>query len=175
MTRHISLRLSLSIFSLATLALSPLRAETELITNDRFADGGGSWILNSPRGAAASTALEQEGEEPILVVSVQNEDEKPTDVRMHRSFGDISAGKSYTVKFKIKATTPNEIVGFIYPENEGSRILWRTVLKTDNEWREYSYTFKGKDTATNCVLGFAQLGKTSNNYSFKDISLTESE
>jgi len=175
MTRYFSLHLGLSLLSLAALTICPLQAETDLIANDHFSDGGGSWILNSPTGAAASTALEQEGTEPTLVVSVQNEDEKPTDVRIHRTFGDIAAGKSYTVKFKIKAASPNEIVGFIYPENEGSRVLWRTTLKTDSEWREYSYTFKGKDNATNCVLGFAQLGKTSNTYSFKDISLTESE
>ena len=175
MIRHFSLHLGLSILSIATLALSSIHAETELITNDHFSDGGGSWILNSPSGTAASTAMEREGDEPILVVSVQNEDEKPTDVRMQRVFGDIVAGKSYSVKFKIKATTPNEIVAYVYPENEGSRVLWRMPLKTDSEWREYSYTFKGKDTASNCVLGFAQLGKISNTYSFKDISLTEGE
>lgn len=175
MTRHSPFHLGFVTFVFVSMMLWPAQAETELIANDHFADGGGSWSLNSLSGAAASTSLEQEGDEPVLVVSVQNEDEKPTDIRMQRVFGDIVAGKSYLVKFKVKATTPNEIVAYVYPENEGSRVLWRNPFKTDSDWREYSYSFKGKDTASNCVLGFAQLGKISNTYWFKDISLVESE
>ncbi len=163
---------ALFLVTASVIPLTPsLHAETELIANDKFSDGGGSWTLLTAPGASASLSVEQDEGEAALSVVVQNDDTKPVDVRIQRVFGDIEAGKEYTATFKAKCANAAEVVAYIYPENEGSRVLWRVPIKPQPEWQEYTFTFKGKDTASNCVFGFSRMGSNNNTYSFKDIVL----
>jgi Carbohydrate binding domain len=148
------------------------RAETELIANDHFGDGGASWTLTSIPDGLASMSIERDGKEPVLSLAVQSGDEKPPNIRLQRTFGDIETEKTYSVKFSVKAANPTDIVAFIAPENEAARIQWRVSVKADTEWKNYSFTFKGHDTVTNCILGFSHLGQVANTYQLKDISLS---
>lgn len=152
-------------------AASLAHAQTELIANDKFSDGATSWALQSSPGATAVMDVEKEDDEAVLVVKVEKTSEDTDDVRIHRVFGDIEQGKNYRVTFKAKADTATTIVPFIYPEGMGSKVLWRVEIKLDDDWKDFSYTFVGRDTASNCVLGFSHLGKLTNKYSFKDIEL----
>ena len=93
-------------------------------------------------------------------------------VRVQRLFGEISADARYHVRFKAKAETDAGIVSFISPEKESARVLWRTVLKLDSGWKEFAFDITARDTADQCVFGFARLGGITNKYWFKDIVLT---
>jgi len=152
----------------------PTRAlgQTELIANDKFADQGGSWELLQSKNATANLSVEQVDGEPALCVQVEKTSDDPVDIRAQKLFGEISAGKNYRVSFKIKSQEGDEIVPYIYPKSEGARVLWRTQVKTDGDWKEYTFDFKGKDSANDCVLGFSHLGNVTNKYWFKDVTLT---
>lgn len=161
---------------LGTLGLTGvLCAQTELISNDKFSDGGAAWSLKVPAETNASMSVLNDAGEQALCVDVPENPETgkaPPDVRIQRLFGEISAEKNYQVSFQAKAADPVKIVPYIYPENEGSRVLWRTEITLNSEWKEFAFTFKGRDTADNCVLGFSHLGKMANKYWFKDVVLT---
>lgn len=153
----------------------PLRAESELIANDKFADEGATWSLKVAPDASASMSVVDEAGEKALCIEVQappQDKEMAPDVRVQRLFGEIIAGKNYHVAFKAKAAEPVKIIPYIYPEKEGARVLWRTEINLDADWKEFTYTFEGRDAADNCVLGFSHLGKTANTYWFKDVALT---
>ena len=152
-----------------------LHAQTELIANDKLADDGGAWALKAAADAAASMSVVEEDGEKVLRIEVQEPPqgkEIPPDVRVHRLFGEIGQGKNYELSFKAKAEQPAKIVAFIYPETEGARVLWRVENSVETEWKDFHFTFTGRDTADNCVLGFSNLGKMGNKYSFKDVVLT---
>lgn len=152
-------------------AALPATAQTELIANDKFGDGATSWTLQASRGATAVMDVEKEGDEPVLFVKVEVTEDSNDDVRIHRVFGDIEQGKNYRLTYKAKASEATTIVPFIYPLETSNKVLFRTEIKLDDDWKEFSHTFAGRETASNCVLGFAQLGKKTNTYSFKDIEL----
>lgn len=152
-----------------------LAADTELIANDKFADGGATWALKAAQDASASMSIVEDGADKVLLVEVSEipQDKEPApDVRIHRLFGEIITDKEYRVSFKAKAEQAAKVISFIYPETEGSRVLWRVETALDSDWKEYNYTFKGRDTADNCVLGFSNLGKMANKYYFKDVVLS---
>lgn len=166
--------LALLAVGIAGLAV-PLLAETELITNDKFSDDGAAWALKVAASASAAMSVVSDDGEKALCIEVQDppqDVEGTPDVRVHRLFGEIVLEKDYRITFKAKADQPAKIVAFIYPETEGSRVLWRVETPLDPEWKEFNFSFKGRDTADNCVLGFSNLGKMGNKYFFKDIVLT---
>ncbi len=165
----------LALLLLAAVA-ARLGAQTELIPNDKFADDGASWSLKVPPEASASESIVDDGGEKALCIDVQEspQDQKtPPDIRVQRLFGEISSEKNYRISFQAKASEPGKIVSYIYPKNEGARVLWRTEIKLDSEWKDFTYTFKGRETADNCVFGFSGLGKATNKFWFKDVVLTE--
>ena len=166
----------LALLAAGTLGLATqLTAETELITNDKFADGGATWALKAAPDASATMSIAEDGADKVLFIEVseppQDKDPAP-DVRLHRLFGEVTTDKEYKVSFKAKAEQPTKVISFIYPENEGSRVLWRVEVALDSDWKEFNYTFKGRDTADNCVFGFSNLGKAANKYYFKDVVLS---
>lgn len=154
------------------LFLAQTRAETELIPNDKFADDGASWALTAGQGVDATMSIEKVDDEPALSVVVENTTEQLVDVRLQRLFGDVSTDVGYRVTFKAKAQHDDGIVAFVSPVTEGARILWRTEIPLDVDWKEFAFTFKGNDTASGCALGFARLGKGTNKFWFKDIVLS---
>jgi uncharacterized protein YggU (UPF0235/DUF167 family) len=166
----------LALLAAGTLGLTvQLNAETELIANDKFADDGAAWSIKVSPDSSASLSVVADDGEKALCVDVQEppqDKEAPPDVRIHRLFGEIGAEKDYKISFKAKADQPVKIIPFIYPENAGSRVLWRVETSLEPEWKEFNFTFKGRDTADNCVLGFSHLGKMANKYYFKDVTLT---
>jgi hypothetical protein len=164
------------LFSLSLLlcAAGPLAAQSELIPNDKFADEGAAWNLQSAQDAAASlSVVDDQGEKALLVtVEAPADSENAPDVRIQRLFGLIDSGKDYHITFQAKSETPAAINPYIYPQNEGAKVLWRTTANLEPDWKEFTFTFKGRDTADNCVLGFAGLGKSGNKFWFKDVVLT---
>jgi len=166
----------LALLAAGTLGLAfQLNAEIELIANDKFADDGSAWALKTAPDASASMSITEDGSDKVLFVDVaeppQDKEQAP-DVRLHRLFGEITTDKEYRISFKAKAEQPTKVISFIYPENEGSRVLWRVEVALDADWKEFNYTFKGRDTADNCVFGFSNLGKIANKYYFKDVVLS---
>lgn len=159
-------------FVTAVAITAGLHAQNELITNDKFSDGGAIWKLSHAIDATANMSVVENEKEQALLIDVENTTEKPFDVRVQRLFGVIDAGKMYHVTFKAKAENAATIIPYIYPENEGSRVLWRVEINVGPDWKEYSFDFKGKDTVDNCVLGFSHLGKLTNKYWFKDVVMT---
>lgn len=152
-----------------------LSAQTELIPDDKFSDGGAAWILKVSADTNASmTVVDDSGEQALFVEVPESPEEgkTPPDVRFQRLFGEISAEKNYRVSFQAKAAEAVKIIPYIYPENEGARVLWRAEITLEPDWKEFSYTLKGRETADNCVLGFSHLGKMANKYWFKNIVLT---
>lgn len=161
----------------AVLALSVVLAEAqgELIPNDKFSDDGASWTLKTgPEASAGLSVVDDAGEKALRVeVATPSEGEGgPPDVRVQRFFGGIEKDSRYRVTFQARAEQPTKVVGYIYPENEGARVLWRAEAALEPEWKEFTLSFTGRDTADNCVLGFSQLGKMANTYFFKDVTLT---
>lgn len=152
-----------------------LWASSDLIPDDKFADDGALWSLKTAAEATASQSVVEEGGEKSLCIEVQapaGDLETPPDVRVQRLFGEMVAGKNYQVSFQARAAEPAKIISYVYPENQGARVLWRTEIALDSEWKEFSYTFEGRDTAENCVLGFSNLGRMGNKYFIKDVVLT---
>lgn len=171
-------RMKILCAALATIGLAcALRAETELISNDKLSDDGAAWTLKTSPGAAASVSVVDDGGERSLCVEVQPAGDESAaaaqDIRIQRLFGEIATGKHYQISFKAKSSEAAKIIPFVYPENQGARVLWRTEVKTDPEWKDFSFTFAGKDTASDCVLGFSHLGRVAGKYYFKDIVLKE--
>ena len=167
------------VLSAAGMLPADLRAGIELIPNDKFADDGTSWKFFADKGATAEMSVEKVDNEPALCVTVTATDEESepspenvVNVRVQRLFGEISADARYHVRFKAKAETDAGIVSFISPEKESARVLWRTVLKLDSGWKEFAFDITARDTADQCVFGFARLGGITNKYWFKDIVLT---
>jgi len=153
--------------------LSPqLHSQTELIPNDKFSDGGASWKLSTAADAVANMSIEEVDKEPTLLIDVENTSDKPVDVRVQRLFGELTADKNYRVSFQAKAQEAVSIIPYIYPENQGARVLWRTEIRLEPDWKEFSFEFKGRDSSNDCVLGFSHLGKLTNKYWFKDVVLT---
>lgn len=152
---------------------SPVRAETDLIANDKFSDSGSSWTAQAPPSATVNMTVEQIDDEPVLTVDVQKGPEEGVDdVRIFRVFGDIEQGREYKVSFKAKADEATTIIPFSYPQDSGARVLWRVETRLEPDWKDYQYTFKGRATESGCVLGFSHLGKLHNKYYFKDIVLS---
>jgi len=149
-----------------------LPAETSLIANDQIADGGTAWKLTAGKGAAATISVEKVDNEPALCVEVENDSGEEVDVRIHRLFGEIIADNTYQVAFKAKAEQAVDIIPFINPASEAARILWRVSTPLDTGWKEFHFTFKGRETANECGIGFSHLGKGTNKFWFKDIVLT---
>ncbi len=156
-----------------------LRAETELIPNDKFADDGASWTLSLAKEVAARMSVEKADNEPALCIDVEGSGEgseaSPDNIvnaRVHRLFGEISAGTQYRISFKAKAEKDISIVSFVSPQKDGARVLWRMDVKLDPEWKEFAYNFTARDTANDCVFGFSRLGNIANKYWFKDVVLT---
>lgn len=176
-------RVSLAFASLVATGLfclsTQIRAGEELIPNDRFADDGASWKVVAAKELNATMLVEKVGGEPALCVEVRSPDEdepSPDNIPVafiSRPCGEIDAGGSYHITFQAKAEKEIAIVSFIRPENEHSRILWRTDLKIDPEWREFNYSFTASDSASHCDFGFSRLGNTSNKYWFKDVVVTK--
>ncbi len=156
----------------AVLAASTLlHAQNELIADDKFSDGVSSWTLQAPPSATAVMDIEKDGDDNVLFVKVEKTSEDTDDVRFYRTFGEINQDQKYRVTFQAKADEATTIVPFIYPQGEGAKVLWRTEIKLEGDWKEYSFAFTGRETASNCVLGFSHLGKLTNKYSFKGITL----
>lgn len=156
-----------------------LFAGSELIPNDKFADDAISWKLSADKGATAETSVENIDNEPALCVTVtatgEESDPAPenvVNVRVQRLFGEIAADAKCHVSFKAKAEKDIGIVAFISPEKESARVIWRTDVKLDSGWKEFAFDFTARDTANDCVFGFARLGGGTNKYWFKDIVLT---
>ncbi len=167
----ISLALLLAIFP------TSLRAETELISNDKFSDDGASWKLTSGPKISANMSVEKVDGEAALCVAVDlgGEAEGAKEavlVRIQRLFGEINASQNYRISFQVKAEKDADIVAYVSPEKDGARVLWRNQVAAGADWKEYSFTFAGKDSVPDCVFGFARLGTISNKYWFKDIVLS---
>ncbi len=163
-----------TLFAIAGLCLCPLHlhSETVLIADDKIADEGSAWKLLAGKGAEATVSVEKVDNEPALCVEVQNDSGEEVDVRIHRLFGEIIADNTYQVTFKAKAQQAVDIIPFINPASEAARILWRVSAPLDTGWKEFRFTFKGRETANECGLGFSHLGKGTNKFWFKDIVLT---
>lgn len=149
-----------------------LSAETVLIANDKMADDGAAWKLMHSKGADAILSVEKVDNQQALCVEVQNDSGEEVDVRIYRLFGEIIADNTYHVTFKARARQEVAIIPFINPVSEAARILWRVSTPLDTDWKEFHFTFKGKETANECGLGFSHLGKGTNKFWFKDIVLT---
>src|SRR5690349_14965724 len=134
----------LALIAAGTLGLATqLPAETDLIANDGFSDGGASWALKVAPDASASMSVVDEAGEKTLLVDVAeppSDTQTPPDVRLHRLFGEITKDKEYKVSFKAKAAQPAKIVSFIYPETEGARVLWRVELPLESDWKDFNFS-----------------------------------
>ena len=169
----------LAVLGLCFCALS-LRAGSDLIRDDKFADAGASWMLSAGKDASAKISVEKVDNEPALCVEVTvrgdateaNPDE-PVNVRVRRSSGEITSGATYRVSFKAKAEKDAGIVSFITSEKESARVFWRTGVALDSEWKEFAFTFDARDSGTDCVFGFTRFANISNKYWFKDIAVTK--
>ncbi|CAN5340343.1 hypothetical protein BH09VER1_BH09VER1_27400 [soil metagenome] len=155
-----------------------LHAETELIANDKFSDDGASWKLSNGPKITANMSVEKVDGEQALCVAVDMGGEtdgaaEPVLVRVQRLFGEVAAGKNYRVSFKAKAEKDVNIVAYVSPETDGARVLWRNEIAVGADWKEYSFTFTGRDSAPDGAFGFARLGAMTNRYWFKDIVLSE--
>lgn len=169
------IRSSLLCGAALALATTLAPAQTELIANDRFADGGASWEIQQSPGMAAALSVgkDTDNEEALRIEVPQAAGDEPGDIRIHKAFGSINADKEYHVTFQAKAGESVKLVAFVYPRNAGARVLWRQEIAVEPDWKEFTFTFKGRDTAEDCVLGFSRLEKAATRYDFKDIVLTE--
>lgn len=155
-----------------------VQAQTELIPNDKFADDGASWRLAAGASGAANMSVEKVDNESALCIEVQGggkseaNSETVAMTRVYRLFGEINADANYRISFKAKSQNSRDIVSFISPEKENARVLWRTSIKIEPEWKEFSFPFVSKDSASDVVFGFTRLGDAANKFWFKDVVLT---
>ena len=154
-----------------------LPAQSELIPNDKFSDDGASWKLSSGPKISTNMSVEKVDGEPALCVAVDMAGEAEGSkesvlVRVQRLFGEINSGQNYRITFQAKAEKDVDIVAYVSPEKDGARVLWRNQVAVGADWKEYTFTFSGKDSAPDCAFGFARLGTISNKYWFKDNGLS---
>lgn len=157
--------------------LSVAWAQTELISDNHFADGGASWDLRVASDAVAELSIEGKDAEAVLKIQVNAPDvidaESAPDVRVQKAFGTITEGKEYKIRFQARAEEPALVVGFIYPATDGARVAWRQEVALTKDWEDHEFTFTGRESAEDCVLGFAKLGAKTNTLSFRHIVLVE--
>lgn len=170
--------LALFFVSLAAFYPPSVRAETELLPNDKFSDDAASWKLSNDQKISGNMFVEKVDGEPALCVAIDlgGAAENPGQLfmaRIQRLFGEISKDKNYRISFKAKAEKDAEIVAYVSPEKDGSRVLWRNQIQVGADWKDYTFTFAGRDSVPDCAFGFARLGGTTNKYWFRDIVLTE--
>lgn len=153
--------------TLAIATSSALWAQENLFSGDLS-----TWVLkNSPIVSTAANVVTEDGAE-ALCVEVSGLQESPgttADVRISQVFGDINAGQTYQINFQVKSEQPGKIVIFISPDHDSQKVIFRKDLAVDPEWTDYKITFPSKETTSQCVLGFAGLGRSDNKFFFRPL------
>lgn len=151
-----------------------LMGETELLPDDLESDGGVSWKSKTDGRGGVNISVETVDQEPALsvAVDVSDFDGEPPDIRIQRVFGTLDNTRAHRITFAVKAQEPTMIIAFAAPESAGHMIAWRVEIPVTNEWTEHRFEFKPNDAADDVVLGFAHLGKQTNTFWFKNVTVT---
>lgn len=158
----------------ASLCLAPMRGvlAEDLIANDHFADGGGSWSVKASKNGTANLSVTKEGSDSALCVEVEKTGDDALDVRILRPFDNIEAGKTYRLTFRAKCDQGAVIVPFVAAAGNTAKIIFRQQVNVDGDWKDFSFDFQAKDSETSCVLGFSHLGELTAKYYFADLALS---
>lgn len=157
-------------FAAAAVSLPLLSAEE--IDNDWLTDGGASWTTRHEPGMSMSaTVANEEGQNTLQVVVSGVTAGSTGDARVYRMFGGVDAGQSYTIRFQAKAEQSGRVIVFIHPQDSPQQILLRKDVTLNPDWNDFTIKFATKESASNCVLGFAGLGQADNTFAFREITL----
>jgi len=156
-----------------------LTAGTDVISNDKFSDGGASWELITDPSVNAQMSVEKFDDEPALCVEVEAENDgsgsNPEDIKrvgVQHLFGELASEVTYRITFQAKAAQSADLVAAIWSKSNSTIPLWRVLLQFSSEWKDFAFTFQSREALNDGVLGFVRMGEFTNKYWFKDIVLT---
>lgn len=157
------------------LVIAALAACSPALTaaDNLFTDDLSTWALKNPPSVSASAHVVSEEGEDALNVEIRGVEENSgvvADVRISQVFGDINAGQTYQINFRVKSEQPGKIVVFISPAHDSQKVLFRREVTVDPAWKDYKIIFPATETTSQCVLGFAGLGRTDNSYFFRPLT-----
>ena len=127
----------------------PLGAQ--LLRNKDLSQGTKDWVLESKHpGVDVFDMVDDPVVGKALHAKLVELGTNPWDFQVHQVGLDLKDGQMYTVSFKIKTAPARDVlVGARYDEADWRSIGLDQTVKTDDQWRSYSFTFRAKNPKPN--------------------------
>jgi len=154
-------------------AAEPL-SDQEMLGNADFAAGAEGWHLEVHEPALAQLEVGADGPEgkPAAKLTVSETSDTSWHVQFHQSGLALDEGVPYTLSFWAKADPPRNLgVNSFRAHEPWGTLGFSTSVEAENEWKEYSFTFRASETEDNARITFTGLATESGAVSIAGVSL----
>jgi hypothetical protein len=129
------------------------------------------WVFEKHGGAEGGAVTENLGDSWRFHVRVTKPGAENWHVQFNQAGLKIEQGKSYTVTFRAKSFEPHKIAVALSQAHEPWKVFSDARAEITTDWKNFLFTFSPNGSDNNARLVFTNLGSTTGDYFFADISL----
>lgn len=140
----------------------------EMLKNGRFGEGLQAWNLERHQGADATTTTA----EGALQLRVNRTGPETWHLQLTQGGLSFECGKAYSVSFRAKAKSPQEIsVGVVQSHGTYSNLGLSARAELSNEWRDFRYVFNASIAEEKARVSFASFGGPGSEVELTNVSV----
>lgn len=144
---------------------------TEMLANGNFGGGLSNWSLEQHDTAQANGLAGTYDGRAGLRITVTQAGSADWHVQINQSGLDFSSGQIYTLTFRAKADTHDQLSVAIQQAYNPWGTFESNTYSLSTGWQEYALSFIADFTDTNARVNFSGLGGTTGNVYLADVSL----